>query len=103
MTVLLGEEIITLNIRVEGQIQKFIPYLSDLINDHKPTTELTNRASNNDSERGEWKMQLLMQNNCISTKDFDQTRTIYSASKPVEIFVGNDTNDTIDRLFYTLL
>ena len=74
-----------------------------MINDHKPTTELTNRASNNDSERGEWKMQLLMQNNCISTKDFDETRTIYSASKPVEIFVGNDTNDTIDRLFYTLL
>ena len=74
-----------------------------MINDHKPTKELTNRASNNDSERGEWKMQLLMQNNCISTKDFDETRTIYSASKPVEIFVGNDTNDTIDRLFYTLL
>ena len=74
-----------------------------MINDHKPTTELTNRASNNDSECGEWKMQLLMQNNCISTKDFDETRTIYSASKPVEIFVGNDTNDTIDRLFYTLL
>ena len=81
-----------------------------MINDHKPTTELTNRTSNNDSERGEWKMQhncitlqLLMQNNCIFTKDFEETRTIYSASKPVEIFVGNDTNDTIDRLFYTLL
>ena len=37
------------------------PYLRDLINDHKPTAELTNRARNNDSERGEWKIQLLMQ------------------------------------------
>ena len=29
------------------------PYLRDLIYDHKHTTELTNRASNNDSECGE--------------------------------------------------
>ena len=58
------------------------PYLRGLINDHKPTTELTNRVSNNDSERGEWKIQLLMQSNCISTRDFGETRTLYSASKP---------------------
>ena len=53
------------------------PYLRDLINNHKPTEELTN-----DSERGEWKMQLVMQNNCISVKNFEDTRTIYSANKP---------------------
>ena len=70
-----------------------------MINDHKPTTELTNRASNNDSERGEWKMQLLMQNNCIITKDFEETRTIYSVSKPVEIFVGNDTKTPLIDFF----
>ena len=29
------------------------PYLSDLINNYKPTTKLTNRACNNDTERGE--------------------------------------------------
>ena len=44
-----------------------------------------------------------MQNNCISTKDYEETRPIYSASKLVEIFMGSDTNDTIDRLFDTLL
>ena len=44
-----------------------------------------------------------MKNNCISTKNFEETCTIYSASKPVEIFMGSDTNDTIDRLFDTLL
>ena len=26
----------------------------------------------NDSERGEWKIQILMQINCISTKDFEK-------------------------------
>ena len=41
------------------------PYLKDLINDHKPTTELTNKANNSDTERGKWKIQLVMQNNCI--------------------------------------
>ena len=44
-----------------------------------------------------------MQNNCISTNDFEETRTIYSASKPVEIFMGTDTDDVIDRLFDTIL
>ena len=77
--------------------------LSDLINDHKPTSELTNRAINNDSERGEWKIQILMQDNCVPNKDFEETPTIYSASKPVEILRRSDTNDTIDSLFDTLL
>ena len=42
------------------------PYLGDLINDYKHKTELSN-----DSERGEWKVQILMKNNCISTKNFE--------------------------------
>ena len=69
-----------------------------MINDHKPTTEL-----NNNDERGEWKVQLVMQNNCISFNNFEDTCTIYSASKPVELFVGSDTDDTIDTFFDTLL
>ena len=44
-----------------------------------------------------------MQNDCIFVKNFGDTRTIYSASKPVEIFMGSDTNDVIDRLFDTTL
>ena len=44
-----------------------------------------------------------MQNNCISTKDFEETRTIYSASKSVEILMGSHTDDIIDRLFDTTL
>ena len=70
------------------------PYLRDLINEHKPTTE-----SNNE----EWKIQLVMQKNCIFTKNVEDTCSIYSASKPVETFMGSDTNETIDKLFNTLL
>ena len=51
------------------------PYLRDLINRDKPTTELTDETNNSDDDRGEWKIQLLMQNNCIFTKNFEDTRT----------------------------
>ena len=44
-----------------------------------------------------------MQNSCISTRSFEKTRTIYTKSEPVEIFMGSNTEDVIDRLFNTLL
>ena len=60
---------------------------------------LNNELNN---ERGEWKVQLVMQNNCISVKNFEDTRTIYSASKPVEIFMGSDTKNAIDTILIQL-
>ena len=59
----------------------FRPYLRDLINDHKRTAELNNNANDSATERQKWKTQLVMQNNCISAKHFEETCTIYSASK----------------------
>ena len=59
------------------------PYLRDLINDYKPTTESNNEENKeneeneeneeNDSnaDRAEWKIQLEMQNSCISTRNFE--------------------------------
>ena len=41
------------------------PYLKDLVNDYKPTAELNKEANDGDTERGKWKIQLVMQNNCI--------------------------------------
>ena len=49
------------------------------------------------------KIQLAMQNNFISDKDFEDARTTYSASKPVEIFMGSDTENAIDTLFNIIL
>ena len=43
-----------------------------------------------------------MQNNCISSKNFKETRSIYSASIPLERFMGSDTDDNIDELFATI-
>ena len=77
------------------------PYLRDLLN--TPTIDLINKEIDSDTERGEWKIQLLMQNNCISSKDFEETRTTYSASKLVETFMGSNTDDAIDKIFDTLL
>ena len=74
-----------------------------MINDHKSTAELNNEANDSDTRCGEWKIQLVKQNNCVSTKDFEETRTIYSASNPVEIFMGTETDGAIDKLFNTLI
>ena len=78
------------------------PYLRDLINEHRPAAGLNNN-NNNNNNRAEWKIQLAMQNNCISTKCFEETRTIYTKNEPAEIFMGSDTEDVIDKLFNTLL
>ena len=92
-------------------------YLRDLINEHITTMELNNNNNsknsdnsnnnnnnnNNDTDRAEWKIQLTMQNSCISTRSFEETRTIYTKSEPVEIFMGSNTEDVIDKRFNTLL
>ena len=52
--------------------------------------ESNNKENGKENDRAEWKIQLVMQNNFISDKNFEDTRTIYSASKPVEIFMGSN-------------
>ena len=98
------------------------PYLRDLINEHKPIVELNNNNNNNNnnnkndsnsnsnnnnsnsnSNHAEWKIQLTMQNSCITTKSFEDPHTIYTKCKPAEIFMDSNTEDVIDRLFNTLL
>ena len=40
---------------------------------------------------------------CISTKSFNETRTMHPKSKQVEVYVRIDTENVIDTLFNTLL
>ena len=40
---------------------------------------------------------------CISTKKFDETRTMHPKSKQVEVYMGSDTENIINTLFNTLL
>ena len=44
-----------------------------------------------------------MQNNFISDKNFEDTRTIYSASKAIKVYMGSDTENVNDTLFNTIL
>ena len=90
------------NLSPEEYLNMIRPYLRDLTNGHKPTSELTDETYNGNDERRECKIQLVMHNNCISTKHFEDNRTI-SASKPAEIFIGTDKDSAIDTLFDTTL
>ena len=65
------------------------PYLSDMINDHKTQRE--------------WKIQLKMQINFISSKDSEETRTMHIKSYNIEIMMGNKTDEIIEKLFQSLL
>ena len=88
------------------------PNLRDLINRHKPIERLSNtdntnsnnnNNNNNDTDRGEWKIMLRMYIKCISTKSFNETRTIHPKSKQVEVYMGSNTENVTDTLFNTLL
>ena len=46
---------------------------------------------------------LTMDIKCISTKRFDETRTMHPKSKQVEFYMGSDTENVINTLFHTLL
>ena len=65
------------------------PYLSDTINYHKT--------------RREWKIQLTTSINFISSKDFEKTCTMHTKNHDIEIMMGNETDEIIDKLFESLL
>ena len=96
------------NLSPKEYLKMIRPYLRDLINEHKPIDESNDddddddNNNNDDTDGAEWKIQVAMENSCISTKYFEETRTICSKSEAVEIFMGSDTEDVIDTLFNTL-
>ena len=65
------------------------PHLRDIANDHKT--------------QGEWKIQLTMIINFISSRDSDEIRTMYTKSNDIEIIMGNVTDEIIEELFESLL
>ena len=82
------------------------PYLSDLINNHK-THGLARYHSGNESwleeTSSEWKIQLTMVINFISSKDFDETGTMHTKINNVEIMIGSETDEIIKNLFESFL
>ena len=70
-----------------------MPYLRDMINDHKP----------GETKSEVWKIQISMRVNFISSKDKEETRTIYVLSDNEDIMWGNETDNIIKELFKSFL
>ena len=70
-----------------------VPYLQDILNDQK-----TN--SNNSNE---WKIQINMHVNFVSSNDTGEIRTIFVWSNNEEIRLGNETDDIIKGLINSFL
>ena len=70
-------------------------YLRDIINDHKT--------------QGEWNIQLMMEINFIYSKDskdstnFNETRTMHTTNDNIEITIGDETYEIIQKIFESLL
>ena len=72
-------------------------------NNNTDTNNNNNDNNDNNTDRGEWKIQLSIIISCISTKSFNEKRTMHSKNKAVEVYMGSDTENVIDTLFNTLL
>ena len=75
---------------VKQYLNMIMPYLYDLINDHRIARRV-------------WKIQINMRINFISSKHTGETRIIYMWSNNVSIMRGRDTNDIIKELFESFL
>ena len=70
---------------IEQYLDVIKPYLSDLINDHKAIETSSN----------EWKIQINMHINFVSSNDTGQIRTVFVWSDNEEIRLGNETDDIV--------
>ena len=57
----------------------------------------------NKKKNGEWKIQLIMKINFISSRGFIESRDMYSKSDNFEIMMGGNTNEIIRNLFNSIL
>ena len=69
----------------QDYLDEIKPYLSDIINDHKT--------------QGEWKIKLTMTINFFSSKDYNETHTMYSPSDNIEVMIDIETDKIIEDLF----
>ena len=53
--------------------------------------------------QGERKIHLTMAIIFISSKDFDETRTMHTKSDNIEIMMGSETDEIIEEIFQSLL
>ena len=79
---------------IEQYLDMIKPYLSDLINESKAIEC---------SSSNEWKIQINMRVNFVSSNDTGEIRTIFVLSDNEEIRLGNETDDIVKRLINSFL
>ena len=78
---------------IEQYLDMIKPYLSDLINENKAIENNFN----------EWKIQINMLVNFVSSNDTGEIRTIFVLSDNEEIMLGNETDDIVKGLISSFL
>ena len=79
------------------------PYLSDIIIYHGLVRYHSGNKTWLEETSSEWKIQLTMAINFISSKDFDEYKTTNTKSNNVEIMIGSETDEIIENLFESFL
>ena len=82
------------NLLIKKYFSMIRPCLSDIINDHETSGLVKYHLSNKtwvEETSSEWKIQLTMAINFISSKDSDETRTTHTKSNNLEIIMDSET------------
>ena len=74
---------------IEEYLQEIKPNLADIINEHK--------------NKDEWKIQISMSLNFVSSKNSNKVRTMYTKSNNANVFIGNTADDIIKEIFESTL
>ena len=94
------------NVSIKEYINMIRPYLSNVINDHKSRGLVRNNSGNKiwvEETPSEWKIQLKMAFNFISSADSDETRTMHTKSNTIETMMGSETDEITGDLFESFL
>ena len=92
--------VILLNVKVmviEINQLKLLDILLNIIREH------LRKLIDSKKKSGEWKIQLNMKINFISSRNFIESRDMYSKYDNIEIMMGANTNEIIRNLFNSLL
>ena len=82
------EDVIKTKHSIEQYLDMTMPYLSDLINENKAIETSSN----------EWKIQINMHINFVSSNDTGEIRTVFVWSYNEEIRLSNETDDIVKKL-----
>ena len=90
------------NLSIKKYLNIIKSYLIDITNEQKTHGLLRYHSGNKswlEETFSEWKIQLTMAINFISSKDSDETRTMHTKSNNVVIMIGSETDEIIEDLF----